>query len=83
MKSELTIDGLIKCAKEFCIKESGVWRDELYGITDGKAVGTLVEHLFKDYLSERYDLSVGNSANGLDLPSVNTCLLYTSPSPRD
>ena len=78
MKSELTIDGLIECAKEFCIKESGVWRDELYGITDGKAVGTLVEHLFKDYLSERYNLAVGNSANGLDLPSVNTDIKVTS-----
>lgn len=57
---------------------SGVYRAELFGITDGKAVGTFVEHLFKDHLSERYDLTVGNSANGLDLPSVNTDIKVTS-----
>lgn len=78
MKLELTIGNLVKCAKEFCIKESGVFRNELFGVTDGKAVGTFVEHLFKDYLAERYDLTIGNSANGLDLPSVNTDIKVTS-----
>lgn len=78
MKKSLTISSLIKCAKEFCIKESGVFRDELFGVTDGKAVGTFVEHLFKDYLKEQYDLAIGNSANGLDLPSVNTDIKVTS-----
>ena len=78
MKIELTIKSLIECAKEFCIKESGVFRDELFGVTDGKAVGTFVEHLFKDYLLERYDMTVGNTANGLDLPSVNTDIKVTS-----
>ncbi len=78
MKIELSIQNLIKCAKEFCIKESGVFRNELFGVTDGKAVGTFVEHLFKDYLAERYDLTIGNSANGLDLPSINTDIKVTS-----
>lgn len=50
----------------------------MFGVTDGKAVGTFVEHLFKGYLSERYDLTIGNSANGLDLPSVNTDIKVTS-----
>lgn len=77
-KKELTIPDLIKCAQDFCDKESGVFRDELFGITDGKAVGTFVEHLFKSYLSERYDLTIGSSANGLDLPSVNTDIKVTS-----
>lgn len=75
---ELTITDLISCAKEFCIKESSIFREELFGVTDGKAVGTFVEHLFKSYLSERYDLTIGNSANGLDLPSVNTDIKVTS-----
>lgn len=74
----LTLSSLVECAKEFCLKESGIFREELFGVTDGKAVGTFVEHLFKDYLSERYDLIVGNSANGLDLPSVNTDIKVTS-----
>lgn len=78
MKKELTISRLIACAKSFCAKESGVFREELFGVTDGKAVGTFVEHLFKDYLAEQYDLTIGNSANGLDLPSVNTDIKVTS-----
>lgn len=51
---------------------------DLYGATDGKAVGTKVESMFKAYLSERYDLRVGNAANGLDFPSLETDLKVTS-----
>lgn len=78
MKKELTIADLIVSANDFCIKESGVFRPELFGVTDGKAVGTFVEQLFKDFLLQRYQLDVGNSANGLDLPSVNTDIKVTS-----
>lgn len=78
IKTELTVVDLINCAKEFCTKENGIFREELFGVTDGKAVGTFVEHLFKDYLSECYDLAIGNSTNGLDLPSVNTDIKVTS-----
>ena len=78
MKKKLTIPALIDCAKGFCSEESGVFRPELFGVTDGKAVGTFVEHLFKSYLSERYELQIGNSAAGLDLPSVNTDIKVTS-----
>lgn len=69
---------LIESAKQFCIRESGKLRAELFGVTDGKAVGTFVEHLFQDYLSTLYDMEVGSSANGLDLPSVNTDIKVTS-----
>lgn len=37
-----------------------------------------VEHLFKDFLAQRYDLTIGNSASGLDLPSINTDIKVTS-----
>lgn len=78
MKRSLTIRSLISEAKEFCVRYSPISRKELYGITDGKAIGTFVEHLFKNYLDERYELTIGNSANGLDLPSVNTDIKVTS-----
>lgn len=77
-KQPLTVERLQKCAKEFCAQENGAYKKELFGITDGKAVGTFVEHAFQEYLSSRYDLSVGNSASGLDLPSVNTDIKVTS-----
>ncbi len=78
MKKQLTIESLINEAEKFCANNTGVYRPELFGVTDGKAVGTFVEHLFQEYLAERYDLTVGNSASGLDLPSVNTDIKVTS-----
>ena len=78
MKKQLTIESLINEAEKFCANNTGVYRPELFGVTDGKAVGTFVEHLFQQYLANRYDLTVGNSASGLDLPSVNTDIKVTS-----
>ena len=77
-KKKLDDKGLIESAKEFCLLQSQVYRAELYGVTDGKAVGTFVERLFKEFLMSRYDLTIGNAANGLDLPSVNADIKVTS-----
>lgn len=76
-KKELNKEELIMSAEKFCKQESE-YRKELFGVTDGKAVGTFVEHLFQDYLSQYYEMEVGSSANGLDLPSVNTDIKVTS-----
>ena len=78
MKKILDIAELEKAAKSFCERESGLYRPELFGITDGKAVGTFVEHLFQEFLESQYEMTVGSSANGLDLPSVNTDIKVTS-----
>ena len=74
----MDIAELEKAAKSFCERESGLYRPELFGITDGKAVGTFVEHLFQEFLESQYEMTVGSSANGLDLPSVNTDIKVTS-----
>jgi len=68
MKSVLTLEILITQASLFCHKISETPQSTLYGVTDGKAVGTLVEQAFKKYLSENYLLATGSSANGIDLP---------------
>ena len=75
---ELTIDSLIKEAQTFCKWLSDTNHPELIGITDGKAVGTYVEHKFQNYLKEHYHIAVGSSAMGIDLPSVNTDIKTTS-----
>ena len=46
MKPVLTIDTLIESAEQFCEIESRKNHIELIGVTDGKAVGTYVEHRF-------------------------------------
>ena len=68
-KEKLTIEKLIKEAQRFCVEQSKIQHKELFGVTDGKAVGTLIEHKFQSHLSEKYEVFVGSSARGIDLPS--------------
>lgn len=78
MNNILTTDHLIEAARDFCKQESRKYRTELFNVTDGKAIGTFVEHRFEAYLSEHYTLQKGNSAHGLDLPGINTDIKVTS-----
>lgn len=50
---------------------------ELYGINNGKAIGTYVEHAFHQYLRERYSYVAGSSASGLDFPELEVDLKVT------
>lgn len=77
---QLTIEMLKEEARVFCEAESKVNHVELIGVTDGKAVGTYVEHKFKAYLDSKYGIDLGNSARGIDLPDkhINTDIKVTS-----
>ena len=70
MKEILTIPVLISEAKTFCEFMSKENHKSLIGITDGKAVGTYVEHRFQKYLLNNYITDIGSSAKGIDLPSL-------------
>ena len=70
-KSKLTIPKLIVEAEQFCIAQSKFQHKELFGVTDGKAVGTLIEQKFQQHLHEKYDTTIGSAANGIDLPSAD------------
>jgi len=74
----LTLDLFRAAAREFATELAATPLPDLYGATDGKAVGTKVESLFKAHLQARYDLKVGNAASGLDFPSLNLDLKVTS-----
>ena len=67
----LDIEDLKKEAKIFCDFMRKENHSSLIGVTDGKAVGTYVEHRFQDYLSSKYELEIGSSAKGIDLPGAN------------
>lgn len=71
MADTLTVANLIIEAERFCIQESTYQNLNLYGVTDGKAVGTLIEQKFKKHLSQTYTFLNGNSANGIDLPDAH------------
>jgi hypothetical protein len=68
-KEKLTIEKLIDEAQLFCIEQSEFQHKELFGVTDGKAVGTLIEQKFQKHLNDKYIVTVGSSAKGIDLPS--------------
>ena len=68
-KGRLTITKLIKEAQLFCVAQSQFQHKELFGVTDGKAVGTLIEQKFQTHLKDKYEVIIGSSAKGIDLPS--------------
>ncbi len=78
MKQKLTIQNVITEAKAFCIAQSKSTNKELYGVTDGKAVGTHIEHKFQLHLADKYELKIGSSAKGIDLPSIDIDIKDTS-----
>ena len=55
----------------FAAIESNVYEPHLFGVSDGKAVGTYFEQKFRTYLSTRYEFEQGNSAKGIDFPSID------------
>ena len=78
MKENLTIENAIIEAKAFCIAQSKTPNKELFGVTEGKAVGTHIEHKFQQHLAEKFTLQIGSSAKGIDLPSVDIDIKVTS-----
>ena len=69
-KKNLDIQNLQKEAKIFSEIESEHDEPSIFGSTDGKAVGTYLEHKFKNFLAEKYAFENGNSASGIDLPGL-------------
>lgn len=78
MKPTLTIEDLCAEAAKFAEIESLYDEPKLYGVTDGKAIGTYLEHKFTAYLTENYSSQQGNSASGIDLPALDVDIKVTS-----
>ena len=75
---KLSIELLQKEAGIFSVAESRQAERSLYGVTDGKAVGTYLEHKFKDYLQTKYEFEEGSSASGIDFPGLLVDMKVTS-----
>jgi len=78
MSKQLTIPSLKKEAHSFAIQESAYPEPSLYGVTDGKAVGTYLEHKFQAHLHTKYKYSEGSSAKGIDFPELELDMKVTS-----
>jgi hypothetical protein len=77
-KPALTIELLQREAHAFAQAESTFPEPSLYGVTDGKAIGTYVEHKYKAFLASKYDFVSGSSAAGIDLPELGVDIKVTS-----
>jgi len=77
-RKTLSLAILKTAAKEFVAGLSNVPIPELYGVDNGKTVGTYVEHAFNAYLKKRYDYAPGSSAKGIDFPELEVDLKVTS-----
>ena len=78
MKPTLTIEDLCAEAAKFADIESLYDEPILYGVTDGKAVGTYLEHKFTAYLAENYNSQQGNSALGIDITALQVDIKVTT-----
>jgi hypothetical protein len=78
MNPKLTIETLKIEAQRFAKIESAHREPSLYGVTDGKAVGTYFEHKFRSYLRERYDFEASSSASGIDFSELEVDMKTTS-----
>lgn len=77
-KPPLTIETLCAEAATFAEVETKYDEPALYGVTDGKAVGTYLEHKFVAHLVAGYVFPKGNSASGIDIPSLGVDIKVTS-----
>jgi len=78
MSTTLTIAMLKSEAQDFTVRESSHTEPSLYGVTDGKAIGTYLEHKFQAYLHTRYKYNEGSSAKGIDFPDLEVDMKVTS-----
>jgi hypothetical protein len=76
-RKALTISLLKKEAAQFAAAESGHNERSLYGVTDGKAVGTYLEHKFQNHLRAEYSYAEGSSAKGIDFPDLDVDIKVT------
>ena len=74
----LTIESLCKEAAIFSDAESRYSEASLYGVTDGKAIGTYLEHKFRAFLRSRYEFEESSSASGIDFPGLLVDMKVTS-----
>ncbi|MFQ5423246.1 MAG: restriction endonuclease [Phycisphaerae bacterium] len=75
---ELTVESLRIEAKMFADIESSHDEPTLFGVDNGKTVGTYFEHKFQSHLHGKYEYEEGSSAKGIDFPGLGVDMKVTS-----
>ena len=76
-KPPLTVKLLQQEAHAFSNLESLHNEPSLYGATDGKRIGTYLEHKFQLHLQSKYEFVRGSSAMGIDFPELGVDIKVT------
>jgi hypothetical protein len=74
----LTIPLLCEEARSFASRESKHNERSIFGVDNGKTIGTYFEHKFQGYLRTKYTFAEGSSAKGIDFPGLNVDMKTTS-----
>ncbi|HEY5331744.1 MAG TPA: hypothetical protein VIJ79_17830 [Acidobacteriaceae bacterium] len=77
-KPVLSLETLRTEAAAFAEAETLHDEPSLYGVDNGKAVGTYLEHKFVSCLMDKYTFAGGNSALGIDIPQLGVDIKVTS-----
>jgi hypothetical protein len=77
-KKKLTVELLLREVAAFAEVESAYPEPTLYGVTDGKAIGTYLEHKFRAHLQAKYAFAPSNSALGIDFPDLQVDMKVTA-----
>jgi len=77
-RKSLAIPVLYEEAARFSRQESKHDDPAIYGVDNGKTIGTYFEHKFQNYLSAKYSYEKGSSAEGIDFPGLGVDVKTTS-----
>ena len=69
---------MLEEARRFAEIESTYPEPSTYGVKDGKAVGTYLEHKFQSQMRDKYSFPLGSSAKGIDFPELDVDIKVTS-----
>jgi hypothetical protein len=75
---QLTVKALLAEARRFAERESAHPESSLFGVDNGKTVGTYLEQKFRNYLLDSYTFPPGNAAKGIDFPDLGVDIKVTS-----
>jgi hypothetical protein len=77
-KKKLKVQLLCQEAAAFAEAESTYPEPTLYGVTDGKAIGTNLKHKFRAHLEAKYTFARSSSAAGIDFPELQVDMKVTA-----
>lgn len=77
---QIDLEALREQAGRFAAHQSSRNEPELYGVDNGKSIGTYIENEFSEFMQGTYEFTFGSAASGLDLPQLEVDIKTTSIS---